>query len=208
MIKYLLLSFFIIAVSCNQSPSSNNQKISIALKDKPVIIILQPIGNFSKTTLKFLEDSIPKFYTVKIVIASPEAFPSNAYYASRKRYRADTIINWLKQIKPDSARLIVALTNSDISTTKGSIKDYGVMGLGFQPGVACVVSSFRLQNDHPSQQLLQQRIFKTVVHEIGHNFGLPHCSNKNCIMADAEGKLNQDNEKDLGEECKKKLKIE
>lgn len=184
--KYLV-GLLITVVACNLIDT--NKQTNINHNNKNVIILLQPIGNFSNTTLRFLQDSITKFYDVKVSIAPPRSFPSNAYYAPRERYRVDTIINLLKQIKPDSARSIIALTNSDISATKENIKDYGVMGLGFQPGVSCVISSFRLQNDKPCEDLLQQRIFKTVVHEMGHNFGLPHCLNKNCIMADAEGKM-------------------
>ncbi len=176
MIKYLLLLFSVTVISCNPPDLSSNVS-----NEKRLTVILQPIGNFSEATLRFLSDNIAKFYPVKIVIVSPKSFPANAYYASRKRYRADTAINWLKKIKGDSARLIVGLTSSDISTTKGRIKDYGVMGLGFQPGVACVISSFRLQNDNPSESLLNQRVLKTVVHEMGHNFGLSHCQKKNVL---------------------------
>ena len=198
----LLILFLII--SCTQS--SRGTSLFSQSSSKP-IIILQPLCKFSGTSLKFLKDSIEKFYQVKIVIASSRSFPPNTYYSPRKRYRADSTIAWLKSIKADSVRSIVGLTNFDISTTKGSIIDYGIMGLGFQPGNSCIVSDFRLKKDHPSEKLLQERLFKTVVHEIGHNFGLPHCSDKHCIMADAEGKLNQDNETVICNKCRAKLKI-
>ncbi len=81
------------------------------------------------------------------------------------------------------------------------------MGLGNQPGFASVVSTYRLQKGDVAEKLFMQRLLKTVVHEIGHNFGLPHCPNEHCIMADAKGKLNQDEETGLCGECRKKLKL-
>ena len=125
----------------------------------------------------------------------------------RNRYRADSTIKWLKQIKPDSARTIVGITNEDVSVNKGAHKDYGVMGLGYKPGKACVVSTFRLRKTASSRKHFQQRLFKVVVHEMGHNFGLDHCPDETCIMVDAEGQMKLDQEKDLCSSCKQKLQI-
>jgi archaemetzincin len=41
------------------------------------------------------------------------------------------------------ARFVLGLTAADISTTKGEIVDWGVMGLGSLDGTAGVISSFR-----------------------------------------------------------------
>lgn len=49
------------------------------------------------------------------------------------------------------------------------------------------------------------RLRKVAVHEFGHNLGLPHCPNKNCVMTSAAEKLTTiDNEKlALCKNCKK-----
>lgn len=168
------------------------------------IVILQPLHSFSAKTLLYLKDSIEQFYPVKVIVAPIKEFPVNVYYKPRNRYRADSTIKWLKQIVSDSVRLIVGITDEDISTSKGLYKDYGVM-LGYRPGKACVVSTVRLRKSATSAQQLQLRIFKVVVHEIGHNFGLPHCPDQSCIMVDAEGKMKLDDEKGLCTGCKRKI---
>lgn len=173
--------------------------------NKKQIVILQPLHSFSTKTLLYLKDSIEEFYPVKVIIAPLKEFPVNVYYQPRNRYRADSTIKWLKQIVPDSVRLIVGITDADISTSKGLHKDYGVMGLGYHPGKACVVSTVRIRKSAASAQQLQQRIFKVVVHEMGHNFGLPHCLNQSCIMVDAEGKMKLDDEKGLCADCNRKI---
>jgi archaemetzincin len=200
-ILYIIGFSFISLFACEQQ-RTRQQKIM----GKP-IVILQPLQFDDAKMLVCLKDSIEKFYPVEIIIADVLNFPANSYYKPRNRYRADSTIKWLKQIKPDSARTIVGITNQDVSVNKGAHKDYGVMGLGYKPGKACVVSTFRLQKAATSQKHFQQRLFKVVVHEMGHNFGLHHCPNETCIMVDAEGQMKLDKEKDLCNNCRTKLRI-
>lgn len=80
---------------------------------------------------------------------------------------------------------------------KNGVADWGVMGLGYRPGRACVISTYRLKNKNKKEQLL-----KVTMHEIGHTFNLPHCNNKTCLMRDAEGGNPLDEEKDFCNHCK------
>lgn len=199
--RHLFSLIIILLVSCKQLGKYHNVATSSP------IIQLQPLGKFATADLQYLKDSIERFYPVQIQICPSQPLPTQAYYAPRNRYRADSIIAWLKLQKPDSIRTIVGLTTVDVSTTKAKFKDYGVMGLGYQPGPSCVISTFRLQSQTKSYKQIQQRLFKVVAHELGHNFGLKHCPNQHCIMVDAEGKMKLDGEKDLCANCKAQLTI-
>ena len=56
---------------------------------------------------------------------------------------------------------------------------------------------------------LLERLEKVILHEIGHNYGLNHCTSPYpCFMKDANGKIKQvDSEPmDMCVECKKKIK--
>ncbi|HMO90186.1 MAG TPA: zinc-dependent metalloprotease family protein [Lacibacter sp.] len=171
------------------------------------MVVLQPLQRFDTSTLPALADSIAAFYPVTVQIAPLKTLPEHIYYKPRNRYRADRIIHWLRLNMADSLRVVVGLTSLDISSSRKGNYDYGIMGLGYNPGHACVVSSFRPAKTARNKSHLQQRVFKLVVHELGHNFGLPHCPDPACIMRDAEGKMTLDEESGLCEACKKKLKI-
>lgn len=134
------------------------------------------------------------------------------------RYRADSLISIQQRNMPSTVDYVIGLTESDISVTKhdvdGTIKapkwkynDFGVMGLAYCPGKSCVVSGYRLKNRN--SQLHMERFKKVVIHELGHNFGLPHCPNKKCVMTDAvESIITIDNANPgLCISCKSRLNI-
>jgi archaemetzincin len=114
------------------------------------------------------------------------------------RYSADSIIHYLSQLKNDSIISYIGLTHYDIFTTleepDGSIKKpiekykvWGIFGLGYMPGNACVLSDKRLITNH--KEKFKHRIRSVALHEIGHNFGLPHCPTPECLMNDANEKI-------------------
>jgi len=165
------------------------------------VIVLQPLGDFSKAEAQGVFKKIGKV-NPKIVLRHNIAFPKSSYNAARNRYRADSLIAFLRN-KVGKDTVIVGLSRKDISTTKGNRQDWGVMGLGFMPGNACVVSSFRLSKKKRAEQF-----YKVVLHELGHTQGLPHCAVKTCFMRDAEGKNPTDEETGFCNSCRKHLEDE
>ncbi|NCU04495.1 MAG: Zn-dependent protease, partial [Chitinophagaceae bacterium] len=133
--KKTLPIFFLLFIACSQHQSTGFNKNQ---PGKKPVVLLQPLRTFSAEALFYLKDSIEKFYPVEVIITATKQFPAHTYYKPRNRYRADSTIKWLKQIKPDSVITIVGLTNEDVSTAKSGQADVGVMGLGYMPGDACV----------------------------------------------------------------------
>lgn len=169
-----VILFTCLFLSCKQK-QHNTFKAPIT---NTTILKLLPLGKIDdqhvKAVFRQLQQSHP---SVQLLPAEP--LPAFAYYAPRNRYRADSIINWL-QARAGKNECYIAITASDISVNKGNVKDFGVMGLGFMPGRACVASLFRLKN--------KNNLYKVAIHELGHNAGLPHCPNRTCYLRDAEGK--------------------
>ncbi|MBZ5583160.1 MAG: archaemetzincin family Zn-dependent metalloprotease [Acidobacteriia bacterium] len=62
-----------------------------------------------------------------------------------------------------------------------------VFGEAQLEGNCAVVSTARLAEEFygmpPRENLLRERLLKEAVHEIGHTFGLRHCSDWRCVMA-------------------------
>jgi archaemetzincin len=180
----LLLTLALPLAACKPSlPPANPVFIIQPFKDVPISEI--------NTVYQRLKSINPNTEVRRAI-----SLPAACWYSLRNRYRADSIINYLSRFGTADT-VIIGLTAKDISITKGSIADWGVMGLGFQPGNACVVSTFRLSKAQISEQL-----FKLTLHELGHTEGLPHCKIKTCLMRDAEGGNHLDEETGFCTSCK------
>lgn len=180
---------------------------------------IQPFGNVAQTEIDSVKLSIEKMYDLEVVVLNPVKLPKNAYTEIRyPRYRADTLVQWLTDHKPDSVDIVLGLTNKDISITKykkgtkeikepsWQYRDFGIYGLGRINGSACVVSSNRLHKNGTKAQFYT-RLTRISCHEIGHVLGLHHCPEKACLMNDANEKISTiDNSTGvLCEKCWKKI---
>jgi archaemetzincin len=117
------------------------------------------------------------------------ALPAEAYRPARRRYRAEKLLDFLDGRLPADGVRILGLTGTDISTTKGPVFDWGVLGLGRLDGASSVISAFRCRKTARDPAHARVRLAKVAVHETGHTLGLSHCPNRGCLMEDAEGRV-------------------
>lgn len=181
---HLLIIIFvsIIFITCENSKLKyTNQQAKVAI---------QPFDGFPRDLIEPIKSGIDSMYKVETVILPPIDLPKSAYYKPRNPYRADTLIRFLKRTKAEEFDKIIGLSPKDISHTRPKYKDYGIMGLGFRPGESCVISTFRVQRGAINRKQLISRLRKISIHELGHNFGLKHCTfDDKCLMQSAKGKV-------------------
>ena len=187
--QYLLVSFIFFLFACKQNEASKN------LKTEQVQIVIQPFDDLDKSMSDYVFKRIQEVYP-KVILSEKVPLPSQAFYEPRNRFKADSILKYFNRL-PTTNKVFIGLTSKDISTRKGKVDDFGVMGLVNCPGKSCVASTFRLAKNNKKEQL-----FKVAIHELGHTQGLPHCKKKYCFMRDAEGKNPTNEEKEFCEKCK------
>jgi archaemetzincin len=162
-------------------------------------LLLQPLGPVAHSHVDSVVAALEREHGARISIAPVMDLPRNAFINVKSpRYRADTLIAWLRTVKPDSVDRIVGLTAQDISITKygedGAVKepvtkyrDFGIFGLSYIDGPSCVVSTFR--SGDPRKPVFFERLCKVSVHEVGHTLGLDHCPDTSCVMRDAAERM-------------------
>ena len=108
--------------------------------------------------------------------------PPSSYEAVRNQYYSTKILKELLGDVPQDALKLLGVTDMDLCIP---ILTY-VFGEAQVGGTAAVVSIARLRQEHyglePHGSLLRERLRKESLHELGHTFGLVHCSSKDCVM--------------------------
>ena len=173
----------------------------------PKLVIL-PLGDeLTETDIDFVRRSLGAFFDLRIEVIARQSLPQAAFYAPRKRYRAEKLLTFLDAHAPKDAQRVVGLTAVDISTTKGAVFDWGVLGLATIDGRVGVLSKFRCGRGTKTAEQALVRYGKTAVHEVGHTLGLEHCPTAACLMEDAKGTVTTtDREYDLCPRCRARLR--
>jgi archaemetzincin len=134
---------------------------------------LVPVGRVSPADMDDLARGLSdQGWQVKIL---PEReVPPEAYDARRQQYRAGTL---LELARSEAGDRVLAVTAVDLYADDLNF----VFGLAESPGTVAVISLYRLRAGGDTR-FLRERALKEAVHELGHTFGLPHCSDSRCVM--------------------------
>lgn len=90
------------------------------------VILIQPFADFTPSQAEIVYRELKIIYP-NIVLRTAIPLPSMAYYPVRDRYQADSILRYLGR-SGTTDTVMIGLTNKDISTTKGQIRDWGIGG--------------------------------------------------------------------------------
>ncbi len=160
--------------------------LSLTLNAQKVIHIL-PLGNVNDDVINVIESAVYEFYGYKCMVSTKVPLTKDILADSKTRYEAGKIL-----AKYKSNKNLLIITEKDIASKKGDVKEWGIFGLGYRPGQTCVVSTFRIKRK-ATITVFKERLKKVCIHEIGHNLGLNHCTSGNlkCLMNDAKGTIKQ-----------------
>jgi archaemetzincin len=145
-------------------------------------VSLVPLGNLPEGLLARLERRIGSVFRVSVTNQAPPVDLSVAFDAYRNQYNSTILLSLLLKHSDAPANRILGVTAYDLHVPVLTF----VFGEAQLSGKAAVVSLFRLRPEFyglpENENLLEARLAKEAIHELGHTYGLVHCSNPRCVM--------------------------
>jgi archaemetzincin len=130
---------------------------------------------------------IERAFGVPVLVAPLALELDRAFSASRGQLNSTSILKMLLAERPDGVGRILGLVDQDLFIP---VLTY-VFGEAQLGGTVAVASTFRLREPWAAggatSAVLEARLVKTALHELGHTFGLRHCLHPRCVMTSAAG---------------------
>jgi len=145
-------------------------------------IILVSCGLFEKKLTKRVAMDVSREFHFPVELRACSLDISHFYNPGRRQYDANKLLEAITERAPADAVKVMGLIRVDLYIP---ILTY-IFGQARLNGYAGVASLYRLRNEHygmpADYELLIERFSKVIIHELGHTFGLIHCSNPVCVM--------------------------
>lgn len=144
---------------------------------------LLPIDDLHQGLISFLRSSLQQYLQVPCEIVPAVLDPSAAFHAERSQYHSSHLLAAMREFANGDSWRVLGVTDLDLYIPILTF----VFGEAQTDGECAVVSARRLRQEFyglaPDPALLEQRLLKEAIHEIGHTCALTHCDNYLCAMA-------------------------
>jgi archaemetzincin len=146
------------------------------------IIALASVGDGLEDEVRLeLQRVLTSTFDAEIVTVPVIPLPPSAYDPARRQYHSTPVLRQLARMKPHDAERLLGVADVDLYVPELNF----VFGEADAARGVAIFSLARLQTN-PSDPGVRTRFLKRVateaVHELGHTYGLDHCTNPRCVM--------------------------
>ena len=147
------------------------------------IISLMPVGHVDRALLEPLAEGLTRCLRVACSIQPAGLEPEFAFNPMRGQYHSTEILKKILKGPASAAWKVLGVTEIDLYIPVLTF----VFGEAQLADGGAVVSAHRLRQEFygmpTSPSLLQERLLKEAIHELGHTYGLRHCPDFSCVMS-------------------------
>lgn len=150
-------------------------------------IFIAPLKFYSNLLLQNLIEELKKRFSSSVNVVELKLNLDNFFSIDRKQYFSTQIIAEAIKLTDQFNGKVILLTDVDIFVPALTF----IFGEAQLNGKHSIVSVCRLHEEFYSgisnENLLLQRTIKEILHELGHNYGLRHCIDWDCVMHASHG---------------------
>jgi len=143
-------------------------------------VMLVASGKIEPRVLSHLCEAIKNTFHSECSQGNPFPLPEVAFVPRRNQYIGSVILDGFGR---GSAEHVLGVVDRDLFAPGLNF----IFGQADLPGSRAVIALPRLRNsfygEEENEGFFLERTIKEAVHELGHTFGLRHCSNRPCVMA-------------------------
>ena len=151
------------------------------------IVSLVPIGQVDRALLEPLAEGLTWCLRVACSIQPNGLDADFAFNPVRGQYHSTEILKKILQKQPADRWKVLGVTEMDLYIPVLTF----VFGEAQLADGGAVVSTHRLRQEFyglpDNPELLRERLLKEAIHELGHTYGLRHCSEYSCVMSASNG---------------------
>lgn len=145
-------------------------------KRRPLALVVVDRRPIDESVLQALVPILGDAFGADVLTAESISLPEEAYNGSRKQYHSTVLLDALVRHKRPEWERLIGLTDVDLYTLDLNF----VFGEADARRGVAVFSLFRLHT--ADRDRFAQRVATEAVHEIGHTYGLGHCTDRQCVM--------------------------
>jgi hypothetical protein len=158
--------------------SGDSPKSDISVEDQ--VIYISGLGDFNQSDLEFASKEVTKVFGIKCEIIDPVKTTPELYSDNTKK------------LDREKCGSVLRPSNKTIYITNEYFDDKNISGIAMKNGKLVVASN------------TCNHLKKTILHELGHTFGMDHCDDNKCIMGTRNIMTCND---EFCNNCKTKLKL-
>jgi archaemetzincin len=168
----------------HQSAAQHRRTCSNRATEKRRRVCVLPLGRIAterEALISSLREYLAAFFGLEAEVLPPLAPPREAWSAKRRQWDGDRLLGWLETVVPDDAVACGAFIEEDLFSDDLNFV-FGVASLEDRVGVYSVARLGERYRGAPAGATLERRTLGLATHELGHIFGIHHCTKYRCNM--------------------------